>query len=110
MVTTGNVLDIVAHVKLKRSGELLDGLSLGDGPIDAAFLAIEKITGRHFELDDFQIQAITEGREAMGQSIVKLRSDGHVYAGVGVSTDIIGSGIEAYINALNKIVYEEENE
>ena len=110
VVTTGNVLDIVAHVKLQRNGEILDGLSLGDGPIDAAFLAIEKITGRHFELDDFQIQAITEGREAMGQSIVKLRSDGHVYAGVGVSTDIIGSGIEAYINALNKIVYEEENE
>ncbi len=110
VVTTGNALDIVAHVKLRKDGELLDGLSLGDGPIDAAFLAIEKVTGRHFELDDFQIQAITEGREAMGQSIVKLRSEGHVYAGAGVSTDIIGSGIEAYINALNKIVYEEENE
>ena len=110
VVTTGNAMDIVAHVKLKKDGVTLDGLSLGDGPIDAAFLAIEKITGRHFELDDFQIQAITEGREAMGQTIVKLRSEGRVYAGAGVSTDIIGSGIEAYINALNKIVYEEENE
>lgn len=110
VVTTSNILDVGAHVKLKKDGEILDGLSLGDGPIDAAFLAIEKITGRHFEVDDFQIQAITEGREAMGQTIVKLRHDGRIYAGVGVSTDIIGSGIDAYINALNKIVYEEENE
>lgn len=103
VVTTGNAIDITAHVKLKKDGKVLDGLSLGDGPIDAAFLAIEKITGHHYELDDFQIQAISEGREAMGQTLVKLRYDGKVYAGRGVSTDIIGSGIMAYLNALNKI-------
>ena len=107
MVTTGNAMDIVAHLKLKYGEEILDGLSLGDGPVDAAFLAIEKITGTHYELDDFQIQSITEGREAMGQTIVKLRSGGLVYSGMGLSTDIIGSAILAYINALNKIVYEE---
>ncbi|MBQ0084411.1 MAG: hypothetical protein KBS52_06585 [Clostridiales bacterium] len=109
VVTTGNAIDILAHVKLKRGDKILDGLSLGDGPIDAAFLAIEKITGHHYELDDFKIQAITEGREAMGQTIVKLRSGGKVYAGKGISTDIIGSGVAAYVNALNKIIYEEEN-
>ena len=109
VVTTGNAIDILAHVKLKKEGEIFDGLSLGDGPIDAAFLAIEKITGHHYELDDFQIQAITEGREAMGQTIVKLRSGGKVYSGRGTSTDIIGSGVAAYVNALNKILYEEEN-
>ena len=105
-VNTGNNTDILAHIKLRKGSEILDGLSLGDGPIDAAFLAIEKITGHHYELDDFQIQAITEGREAMGQTIVKLRSDGKVYSGKGISTDIIGSGIEAYIHALNKILHE----
>ncbi len=110
MVTTGNGIDVTAHVKLKKDDALLSGLSLGDGPIDAAFLAIERITGRHFELDDFQIQAITEGREAMGQTVVRLRAGGKVYSGRGISTDIIGSGIEAYINALNKVVFEEENE
>lgn len=109
VVTSGNTVDVVAHVKLRRGGDTLDGLSIGDGPIDAAFLAIEKITGHHYELDDFQLKAITEGREAMGQTVVKLRSGGKVYAGRGISTDIIGSGIAAYVNALNKIVYEEEN-
>ena len=109
IVTTGNAIDILAHIKLRRGNEILDGLSLGDGPIDAAFLAIEQITGHHYELDDFQIQAVTEGREAMGQTIVKLRSGGKIYSGKGLSTDIIGSGVLAYVNALNKIIYEEEN-
>lgn len=109
VVTTGNAIGILAHVKLRKGNECFDGLSLGDGPIDAAFLAIEKITGHHYELDDFQIQAITEGREAMGQTIVKLRAGGKVYSGRGISTDIIGSGVAAYVSALNKILYEEEN-
>lgn len=109
VVTTGNAIDILAHIKLKKGEEIFDGLSLGDGPIDAAFLAIEQITGHHYELDDFQIQAVSEGREAMGQTIVKLRSGGKVYAGRGLSTDIIGSGVKAYVNALNKILYEEEH-
>ena len=108
MVTSGNKTEAVAHIKLMRDGETLNGISLGDGPIDSSFLAIEKIIGCHYELDDFQIQSITEGREAMGQTIVKLRSGGKLYSGRGISTDIIGSGIKAYINALNKIVYEEE--
>lgn len=108
VVTTGNAIGILAHVKLKKDDKFFDGLSLGDGPIDAAFLAIEQITGHHYELDDFQIQAITEGREAMGQTIVKLRSGGKVFSGRGISTDIIGSGVAAYVNALNKILYEEE--
>ena len=87
---------------------MTEGISIGDGPIDASFRAIEQIVGRHFELDDFQIQAVTEGREAMGESVVKLRSSGKLYSGRGISTDIIGASINAYINALNKIVYEEK--
>ena len=108
VVTTGNVVSATAHLKLGKHGETVEGVSLGDGPIDAAFLAIEQITGHHYELDDFQIQSVTEGREAMGQTVVKLRSEGKIYSGRGISTDIVGSGILAYINALNKIVYEEE--
>ena len=109
VVTSGNLVSATAHLKLKKLDKVLEGVSLGDGPIDAAFLAIEGITGHHYELDDFQIQSVTEGREAMGQTIVKLRSEGKVYSGQGISTDIVGAGILAYLNALNKIVYEEDN-
>ena len=108
VITAGNTISATAHLKIARSGAMLEGVCVGDGPIDAAFLAIERITGQHYELDDFQIQAVTEGREAMGQTVVKLRASGKVYSGRGISTDIVGASIRAYINALNKIVYEEE--
>ena len=62
--------------------------------------------GCHYELDEFRIQAITEGREALGSSVIRLRDGGRLYAGTGISPDIIGACIRAYINALNKIVYE----
>ena len=94
-------------IRLTKDGEAKDGICVGDGPIDASFLAIEQITGTHYELDDFQIRAVTEGREAMGETVVRLRSDGKLYSGRGISTDVVGSSILAYINALNKIVYEE---
>ncbi len=111
VINTGNILTASAHLKLqKNEHEVLEGISLGDGPVDASFLAIEHILGHHYELDDFQIQAVTEGREAMGQTVVRLRSNGKLYSGRGISTDIIGASILAYINALNKIVYEEEAE
>lgn len=107
-IHSSNVISASAHLQLEREGRSLLGICVGDGPIDAAFLAIEQIIGRHYELDDFQIQAVTEGREAMGSALVRLRSGGKLYSGSGISTDIIGASIRAYLNALNKIVYEEE--
>lgn len=107
VINSGNVISATANITLRKNDEKLSGLSIGDGPIDAAFLAIEQIIGRHYELDDFQIQSVTEGREAMGSALVKLRSDGKLYSGKGISTDIIGASIRAYLNAVNKIVYEE---
>ncbi|MCR5686593.1 MAG: hypothetical protein K6G58_00985 [Lachnospiraceae bacterium] len=108
ITNTGSAITSMAHVKLKTKDESIEGISLGDGPIDAAFLAIEQITGRHYELDDFQIKAITEGKEAAAETIVKLRANGKVYSGRGLSTDIIGASVRAYLNAVNKVVYEEE--
>ena len=108
VITSGNTISATAHIKLTKNGQPVEGVYIGDGSIDAAFQAIEKITGCHYELDDFQLQAVTEGREAMGQTIVKLRSNGKVYSGRGISTDIVGAGIQAYLSALNKIIYEEE--
>ena len=108
VVTTGNLFSSEAQVCLEKDGRMLHGISLGDGPIDASFRAIESVIGHHFELDDFQIRAVTEGREAMGEAIVKLRKGGKLYSGIGLSTDIIGSSIHAYVSALNKIMSEED--
>ncbi|MBQ2692476.1 MAG: hypothetical protein IJF51_00400 [Clostridia bacterium] len=107
VINSGNVITATANLLLEKDGEKLRGVGVGDGPIDAAFDAIEQIIGHHYELDDFQIQTVTEGRDAMGSALVKLRADGKVYSGSGISTDIIGASIRAYISALNKIVYDE---
>lgn len=107
VINSGNVISATANITVSKDGEQIKGLAVGDGPIDAAFLAIEQIVGHRYELDDFQIQAVTEGQEAMGSALVKLRNNGKLYSGKGISTDIIGASIRAYLNAINKIVYEE---
>ncbi len=107
VVNSGNIITSSAQITLDVKGEQKQGISTGDGPIDAAFHAIEQITGYRYELDDFQIQSVTEGKGAMGNAVVKLRVNGKLYSGNGISTDIIAAAIKAYINAVNKIVYEE---
>lgn len=106
VTNSGNTFESSAHITVDKSGKVLQAISLGDGPIDAAFKALEQIVGHHYELDDFQIHAVTEGREAVGSALVKLRSGDALHAGQGISTDIIGASIRAYLDALNKIVYE----
>lgn len=107
VINNGNIISSSAQITLCRDGKTMQGVCLGDGPIDAAFHAMEQIIGHHYELDDFQIQAVTEGKEAMGAALVKLRAGGKLYSGNGISTDIIGASIRAYLGAVNKIVYEE---
>lgn len=107
VINSGNIITATANITLEKNGEKLTGVSTGDGPIDAAFHAIEQIVGHRYELDDFQVQAVTKGREAVGSSLIRLRDEGKIYSGNGVSTDIVGACIRAYVNALNKIVYEE---
>ena len=110
VVNSGNKITSTAQVELEHKGEAKQGFCIGDGPVDAAFRAIEQITGTHYELDDYQVQAVTEGRDSMGSAIIKLRSNGKLYSGKGISTDVIEAGINAYINALNKICFEEGEE
>ena len=107
VINSGNVISSTANITLEKDGKNIAGVCIGDGPIDAAFLAIEQILGHHYELDDFQIKSVTEGRDSIGNAIVKLKSDGKVYSGTGLSTDIIGASIRAYISAVNKIVFEQ---
>ncbi len=109
VINNGNIISSSAQITLEKDGQPTTGICIGDGPVDAAFRAIEQILGHHYELDDFQIQSVTEGKEAVGSALVKLRFEGKLYSGKGISTDIIGAAIRAYINAVNKIVYEEES-
>ncbi len=105
--TSSNVANSMSQVTLKCNDEIICGVANGDGPVDSVFRAIEQCIGHHYELDDFQVQSVTEGKEALGSALVRLRNNGKLYSGNGTSTDIIAASIRAYINALNKIVFEE---
>lgn len=103
----GNQSLSMTQIVLIKGDERLYGVSTGDGPVDSAFKAIDQAIGFHYDLDDFQIQSVTQGKEALGSAIVKLSKNGKIYSGTGLSSDIVGASIRAYVNALNKIVYEE---
>ena len=105
--TSSNVSSSMSQITLKYKDEIICGVSNGNGPIDSAFRAIEQCVGHHYELDDFQVQSVTEGKEALGSALVRLRNNGKLYSGNGTSADIVAASIRAYINALNKIVFEE---
>lgn len=107
VINSGDIIAPTANIEVYKGDEVVRGLCIGDGPIDAAFLALEQVTGHHYELDDFRIKSVTRGYEAMGSALVKLRHNGKLFSGSGISTDIVGASISAYINALNKICFEE---
>lgn len=109
LITSGNITSSSCMLKIRTAdGRILEAICAGNGPVDAAFLAMEKVVGARYELDDFKIRSVTEGREAMGETVVLLRHEGKIFSGKGVSTDIVGSSILAYLDAVNKIVYEED--
>ncbi len=109
--SSSNLTPSMAHVILTKDCKSeISGSGVGDGPVDAAFSAIEQAIGFHYELDEFSINTVTQGKESLGSALIKLRSKGKLYSGNGLSTNIVGACIRAYINALNKIVYDTDEE
>jgi len=104
VVSTGKDITNLACVKIKKDTDTLEEVAIGTGPIDAAFKAVDKITGLDVTLESFSLNAVTDGEDAMGEAVVKLRCGSGLYTGCGLSTDVIESSIRAYINGINKIV------
>ena len=90
-----------ATVRLKKGEEILEDASRGDGPVDALYKAIDRITKLSPVLKEYKITAITGGKDAQGEVTVCLEIDGIKVSGKGVSTDIIEASGKAYINAIN---------
>ncbi|MDN3514987.1 MAG: 2-isopropylmalate synthase [Candidatus Brocadia sp.] len=93
-----------AGVRLKlQDGCFVNNSTLGDGPIDALFRAIDLSTGIPGKLQDYNIRAVTSGKDAMGEVHVTIEVDGKAIGGRAVSTDIIEASAKAYLNAINKV-------
>ncbi|MGQ3683620.1 MAG: 2-isopropylmalate synthase [Candidatus Loosdrechtia sp.] len=93
-----------ASVRLKlQDGRFVDNATIGDGPIDALFKAIDLSTGIPGKLQDYNIHAVTSGKDAMGEVHVSIDVDGKIIGGRAVSTDIIEASAMAYLNAINRV-------
>ena len=102
-INSGTNVVPTAEVTLKYKNKIQSAKSSGDGPVDACFKTIDKITGIKGELQDYRIEAVTKGKDALGEVGLKLKAKGKVVTARGSSTDIIEASVRAYINALNKI-------
>jgi 2-isopropylmalate synthase len=92
-------------IHLERDGSLLEDVALGDGPIDAAYNAIDKmIDAPEHTLEDYAIHSVSEGKDALGEVVVKIKAGETIVTGRGLSTNIIESSILAYLNGVNKIL------
>ncbi len=103
-VTSGITVVPTATVGLKKGNEFFQDSATGDGPVDAAYRAIERITGIGVELLDYSIKSVAWGRDAIGEVFVKIAIDGYVFNGRSASTDVITGSVKAYLNAINHAV------
>ncbi|MEI6631616.1 MAG: 2-isopropylmalate synthase [bacterium] len=102
-INSGTKVTPTCEISLKTKNKSHSACSSGDGPVDACFKAIDKVTGIKGELQDYRIEAVSQGKDALGEVILKLKAKGKVVTARGSSTDIIEASVRAYINALNKI-------
>ncbi len=103
-VSSGTGTVPTATVRLKKEGELFQDASCGDGPVDAACRAIDRITGIECEMLKYELRGVTGGKDALGEVVVSVRSGRQIVNGRASSTDIIEASVKAYLNAVNRLV------
>lgn len=110
VINSGNTITSTAVIQVLKEGKIIEKVARGDGPVDAAFKAINKIVGMELKLDDYKLNSVTEGEDAQGDALVRILDESDKkYTGRGLSTDVIEASIYAYINAVNKMIYENEH-
>jgi 2-isopropylmalate synthase len=100
-VTSSTGLPATAEVTLELGPGPAMRREQGDGPLDAAFKAIQRLTQLEPEVENFSVVSATKGRDAVAEAVIELVLDGRRGMGAGASTNAIEAGIHAYVNALN---------
>jgi 2-isopropylmalate synthase len=103
-VTAGSHQIPTATVRLRKGTRMKELASTGDGPVDAVFKAISKITHVKATLVDYTVRSVTSGREALGEATVKVDHKGKLHTGVAASTDVVEASAKAYLNCLNRLL------
>ena len=106
-ISSGSGSIPTAVVRIKKDQKIKEESSVGDGPVDAVFNAIERALGIKQQIESYNVRSVTSGRQALGEVLVRIRSNSRSFTGRGVSTDIIEASAKAYLNALSKKEEEE---
>jgi 2-isopropylmalate synthase len=101
-VLSGNTSVPTATVRIQDGEELREEASTGDGPVDAIFRAIERALGIETKLHEYNVHAISPGKQAMGEVSVVLEINGNTITGRGSSTDILEASARAYVSAISR--------
>jgi 2-isopropylmalate synthase len=101
-IMSGDQTTPLSSVRLKKGDELLTDAAIGNGPVDATFRCIERLIGYQGKLLDYDLKAITTGKDALGEAMVRVEIEGRVYSGLGTSPDVIEASARAYLNAFNR--------
>jgi 2-isopropylmalate synthase len=101
---TGGMATATVELEDQVAHEHRRDAATGDGPVDAIFHAMEKMTGVKLKLEEFQIRAVTGGTEAQGEARIEARHGDRTLSGRGVSTDILEAGAKAYLSVINRVV------
>jgi len=94
----------MAAVTLNINGERFTATEAGNGPVDAAFKAVRSLVRHNIKLEEYLVQAITRGSDDIGKVHIQIENKGNFYYGFAGNTDILTASVEAFINAINKIV------
>jgi 2-isopropylmalate synthase len=97
-----------ATVKMKVKDKFINESATGDGPVDAVFNAIDRALNTRYKVESYQVRSVTEGRQAMGEALIRIRNGERNFIGRGVSTDVIEASAKAYIHAINLLESEKK--
>ncbi len=106
-VVAGVSTSPAAIVCLEKEGERVTDSAVGNGPVDAVFAAIQKMTGVELTLDDYSVRSVSIGADALGEATVRVHRNGEEAIGRAASTDVVEASARAYLNALNRLLIKE---
>jgi 2-isopropylmalate synthase len=109
-INSGNKLISTSVIRVIVEDRVITESATGDGPVDASFNAIERALGVSVKLEEYSLRAVTGGKDALGEVLVRIldkeSDDEKVYLGRGISTDVMEASVKGYINAINRMVSE----
>jgi 2-isopropylmalate synthase len=105
-ISSGTGVIPTATVRLAIDDMQFEAAATGDGPVDAACHAVDKITDIYGNMLDYKLNSIGSGKDALGEVLSRIEINNKIYNGRGLSTDIIEASVKSYINAINKYYYE----